>query len=108
MDDVISRQALLDEMKDMYRAAKKWKEEATTDYVKARAESCMDTLLEMKLRAEKMPSAQGGKTMTVKELIEELEIQHEAWGKQYTFDMILRDIEKYAEEEDHEKDTGDR
>ena len=46
--------------------------------------------------------------MTVKKLIEELEIQHEAWGKQYTFDMILRDIEKYAEEEDHEKDTGDR
>lgn len=46
--------------------------------------------------------------MTVKKLIEELEIQHEAWGKQYTFEMILRDIEKYAEEEDNEKDTGDR
>ena len=57
-DDVISRQAAIDALKDMYRAAEKWEEEASDDVIKARAESCMASLTEMKLRIEKLPSAQ--------------------------------------------------
>lgn len=57
-NDVISRQAAIDELKDMYRAAEKWREEASDDVIKARAESCMASLVEMKLRIEKLPSAQ--------------------------------------------------
>lgn len=93
MDDLISRQAAIDALLNHYEVGNTAQNE---------------TMDECVLLVRKLPSAQGGKTMTVKKLIEELEIQHEAWGKQYTFDMILRDIEKYAEEEDHEADKGDR
>ena len=55
MDDLISRQVLFAEMKKMYEDAEKWKEDAKTDEILARAESCMATLIEMKLRVEKMP-----------------------------------------------------
>lgn len=58
MDDLISRQAAIDAMKNMYQAAEKWGWEATDDVIKARAESCMASLIEMKLRIEKLPSAQ--------------------------------------------------
>ena len=57
MDDLISRQAVLDEMKNMYHAAESWGREATDDIIKARAESCMASLVEMKLRVENLPSA---------------------------------------------------
>ena len=57
-DDVISRQAAVEEMKNMYHAAEKWGEEASDDVIKARAESCMASLIEMKMRIEKLPSAQ--------------------------------------------------
>ena len=57
-DDAISRQAAIEALKDMYRAAEKWGEEASDDVIKARAESCMASLVEMKLRIEKLPSAQ--------------------------------------------------
>lgn len=94
MDDLISRQAAIDALHeyftDGFDSDKWWN---STHVIQA---------------LMNVPSAQGGKEMTVKKLIEELEIQHEAWGKQYTFDMIIRDIEKYAEEEDHEADEGDR
>ena len=58
MDDLISRQDLFAEMEQMYKDAEKWRQEATYSDIKARAESCMATLIEMKLRIEKMPSAQ--------------------------------------------------
>lgn len=58
MDDLISRQAAIDEMSKMYHAAEKWLQETKDDTIKARAESCMATLVEMKLRAEKLPSAE--------------------------------------------------
>ena len=58
MDDLISRQGLFAEMKQMYHAAEKWGADATTDEIKARSESCMATLIEMKLRVKNMPSAQ--------------------------------------------------
>lgn len=58
MDDLIYRQAAIDEIKDMYIAAEKWAYEAKDEETKARAESCMATNIEMKLRIEKLPSAQ--------------------------------------------------
>ena len=56
--DLIDRQDAIDDLKDMYHAAEKWGEEASDDVTKARAESCMASLIEMKLRIEKLPSAQ--------------------------------------------------
>lgn len=58
MQGLISRQAALDAMKDMYRAAEKWLRDATDDVTKARAESCMASLIEIKLRTEKLPVVQ--------------------------------------------------
>ncbi len=58
MGDSISRQAAIEALKDMYHAAEKWGEEASDDVIKARAESCMASLVEMKLRIEKLPSAE--------------------------------------------------
>lgn len=58
MNDLISRQAVIDALADMYYAAERWGEEATDGVIKARAESCMASLVEMKLRIEKLPSAQ--------------------------------------------------
>ena len=58
MSDLISRQAAIDALKDMYHAAEKWGKETSDDVIKARAESCMASLVEMKLRIEKLPSAQ--------------------------------------------------
>lgn len=57
MDDLISRRAAIDAMRDMYHAAEKWGENASEDMIKARAESCMASLIEMKLRIENLPSA---------------------------------------------------
>ena len=56
--DCISRQAALDAMKDMHRAAEEWLRDATDDVTKARAESCMASLVEIKLRTEKLPAVQ--------------------------------------------------
>ena len=58
MSDLISRQAAIDAMENMYKAAEKWMQEAKDDITGARAESCMASLVEMKLRIEKLPSAQ--------------------------------------------------
>lgn len=58
MSDAIDRQAAIDEIKDMYHAAEKWGKEASDDVIKARAESCMASLIEMKLRVEKLPFVQ--------------------------------------------------
>ena len=55
MNDLISRQAAIEEMREMYHAAEKWGQEAEDDTIKARAESCMASLIEMKLRLEKLP-----------------------------------------------------
>lgn len=58
MNDLISRKAAIESMREMYHAAEKWRQEAEDDTIKARAESCMASLVEMKLRLEKLPSAQ--------------------------------------------------
>ena len=102
MDDSISRQAAMDALDRTCNSNCPYSK-------KQRYAMCGACTLGAAFDAlTEVPSVQGGKEMTVKKLIEELEIQHEAWGKQYTFEMILRDIEKYAEEEDHEADKGDR
>lgn len=56
--DCISRRAAINEMKDMYTAAEEWAQGAHDDDTKARAESCMATNVELKLRIEKLPSVQ--------------------------------------------------
>lgn len=58
MNDSISRQAAIEAMKDMYKAAEKWGREASEEIIKARAETCMASLLEIKLRVDKIPSAE--------------------------------------------------
>ena len=57
-DDCINRLDVIDAMKDMYRAAEKWLRDATDDVTKARAESCMASIIEIKLRTEKLPATQ--------------------------------------------------
>ena len=57
-DDCINRRDVIDAMKDMYRAAEKWLRDATDDVTKARAESCMASIIEIKLRTEKLPAVQ--------------------------------------------------
>lgn len=56
--DLIDRQAVISEMKKMYDAAQKWLRDANETEIEARAQSCMSTLIEIKLRIEKMPSAE--------------------------------------------------
>lgn len=56
--DTIRRAETIGAMREMYHAAEKWLQEAEDDTIKARAESCMATLVEMKLRVEKLPSAE--------------------------------------------------
>ena len=56
--DTISRTSLLSELKDMHHEAEKWIADAKNDDVKARAESCLVTITEIKLRVDKMPPAQ--------------------------------------------------
>ena len=58
MSDLISRQTVIDTLKDMYQAAEKWGQGTKDDVIKARAESCMASIVEIKLRIEKLPSAQ--------------------------------------------------
>ena len=56
--DTISRTSLMSELKDMHHEAEKWIADAKNDDVKARAESCLVTITEIKLRVDKMPSVQ--------------------------------------------------
>ena len=56
--DTISRASLMSELKDMHHEAEKWIADAKNDDVKARAESCLVTITEIKLRVDKMPSVQ--------------------------------------------------
>ena len=58
MNDTISRQAVIDELKKMYCAAEEWGCNADNDEAKIRSESCMAAIIEIKLRVEKMPSIQ--------------------------------------------------
>ena len=54
----ISRWAAIEEICDVYFNAKEWRNEAVDREMQARAESCMDTCFEIKLRLEQLPSAQ--------------------------------------------------
>lgn len=56
--DTISRTSLMSELKDMHHEAEKWVADAKNDDVKARAESCLVTITEIKLRVDKMPPVQ--------------------------------------------------
>jgi hypothetical protein len=56
--DTISRTSLMSELKDMHNEAEKWIADAKNDDVKARAESCLVTITEIKLRVDKLPPAQ--------------------------------------------------
>ena len=58
MGDLISRKAVIDELRNMYLAADKWWRDANETEIEARAQSCMSTLIEIKLRIEKLPSAE--------------------------------------------------
>lgn len=58
----ISIAAALDEIVDMYESAKKWGEEANDDETKTRAEVCMSTLVEIRLRLDKLPAVNLAKT----------------------------------------------
>ena len=69
MADYIDRQAAIDALKDMYHAAEKWGKEATDDVIKARAESCMASLIEMKLRIEKLPSVDAVEVVRCKDCV---------------------------------------
>lgn len=68
-DDCINRRDVIDAMKDMYRAAEKWLRDATDDMTKARAESCMASLVEIKLRTEKLPAVQPEPDCALPEII---------------------------------------
>lgn len=65
--DCVERQAVINEMKDMYTAAEEWAQGAHDDDTKARAESCMATNVELKLRVEKLPSVQPQRWIPVTE-----------------------------------------
>ena len=54
--DATSREAVIGELKDMYKAAERWSQNATEDDIKARADAVMATLLELTLRVEDLPS----------------------------------------------------
>lgn len=71
MADLIDREKIIDELKGMYEAAEKWGYEAKDDNIKARAESCMATIVEMKLRIENLPSAQQWIPFSMRKLTEE-------------------------------------
>lgn len=59
MDDLISRESMIGELRQMYNAARKWYDDAPKNSeTEVRAESCMAAVIEMKLRAENMPSVQ--------------------------------------------------
>ena len=58
MSDLIDRQAAIDALSAMYDAAEDWCREAKTDVIKARAESCMASIIEMKMKILKLPPAQ--------------------------------------------------
>ena len=60
MSDLIDRQAVIDVMSNMYKAAERWGQETKDCDIraKARAELYMASLIEMKQRIEKLPSAQ--------------------------------------------------
>lgn len=75
-DDCINRRDVIDAMKDMYRAAEKWLRDATDDMTKARAESCMASLVEIKLRTEKLPTVQPERDIPIKPN----ETTDTAWG----------------------------
>ena len=57
-EDAISREAVIYEFKEMYKAAEEWGHNSKDDYIKARADATMATLIEQKLRVEGLPSVQ--------------------------------------------------
>ena len=59
MDDLISRENMIGELRQLYNEARKWYDDAPQhSETEVRAESRMATLVEIILRAENMPSAQ--------------------------------------------------
>ena len=58
MSDLIDRQEVLKEIKDMYNAAHWWSKATAETLIKTKAESYKTCLSEMALRVYKIPSAQ--------------------------------------------------
>ncbi len=59
MDDLISRQAAIDAIKEFYRGAKEWKDEQEErSDIWHRADSAIASALEIGLRIKKLPAAQ--------------------------------------------------
>lgn len=58
MDDLISRQAAIDEMKARRDSAKEWYDNADEDSIRIRADSAMASFIECILTLQKLPSAQ--------------------------------------------------
>ena len=63
MNDLIDRQAAIDALADMYHTAERWGEEATDAVIKAIADTCMASIIVMKLRIENLPSVQPERKM---------------------------------------------
>jgi type VI protein secretion system component VasF len=64
-DDAISREAVIGEFKDMYKAAERWSQNATEDDIEARADAVMAILMELTLRVEDLHSVtQKSETVT--------------------------------------------
>lgn len=53
---LIERRKVTDELLKMYETALEWESRASDEIIKARAESCLATIIEIKLRIEKIPS----------------------------------------------------
>lgn len=58
MSDLISRQAVLGEISDMFKDVKKWGNEAKDDEIKTKSVACMSALIEIKLRLKALPSVE--------------------------------------------------
>lgn len=56
--DLIDREKIRNELAEMYEAALEWESRASDEIIKARAESCLVTITEIKLRIERMTSAE--------------------------------------------------
>ena len=55
-DDAVSREAVIGEFKDIYKAAERWSQNATEDDIEARADAVMAILMELTLRVKDLPS----------------------------------------------------
>lgn len=80
--DAVSRDAVLGELKEMYKAAEKWWQNAAEDIVKERADAVMATLTEQKLRVEQLPPVTVQPDKKIARLYQELADVHRQLERQ--------------------------